>query len=336
MTHAGLDAFENVDLPALSGVSGGRTSALMHVLLPSTVHACFENTGREHPKTYDFLARVEDATQKPITWLEYVPPPRLGMAPKHSSFKIVSYETADRKGRPFEALLEALAAYRKEVKGKGPIVPWLRQRLCTAYMKIRVQRQYAASINAKEHTSFVGLRADEPSRVAQMKTRDTSFLEHRAPLSEAGIEKKHVLAFWAAQDFDLEIDEYQGNCTGCFLKDESDLTTALMEEETDREWWFRMNDTFGNMRPNTARDYRALYAEAEDRMQIREAVEKAGVCDPVMIVATTKVQTMTPRRHKLVVIQEQKRVQAREGFSCGCEGAERIANDDADDAVLAD
>lgn len=181
-----------------AGVSGGRTSALMHVLFPRA-QACFQNTGREHPGTLEFLRRLEEAT-RPIAWLEYVPPARVGAPPRESSFRIVGFASASRKGEPFRALLEAIRAYRREAKGLGPIAPWARQRICTSYLKIRVQRAFAEWCGHEEHIALTGLRADEPGRVAQMRARSehTSSVEYLAPLHDLGITKADVDAFWGA------------------------------------------------------------------------------------------------------------------------------------------
>lgn len=69
---------------AFAGISGGRTSAMMAALLGPEVTLCFENTGREHPKTYDFLHELDGALGGRIVWLEFrkprikgAPPPRI-------------------------------------------------------------------------------------------------------------------------------------------------------------------------------------------------------------------------------------------------------------------
>ena len=37
--------------------------------LPDDVIVCFQNTGLEHPMTYEFVKEVEDNWQVPILWL---------------------------------------------------------------------------------------------------------------------------------------------------------------------------------------------------------------------------------------------------------------------------
>lgn len=62
--------------PTIAGISGGATSATMAALCDSSVLFSFQNTGKEHPRTYLFLERLADALGRDLTWLEYRPPPR--------------------------------------------------------------------------------------------------------------------------------------------------------------------------------------------------------------------------------------------------------------------
>lgn len=94
------------DTPTIAGVSGGKTSAFMamHFVQPDTV-LCFQNTGLEHPKTYEFLQRVQDAIGREIVWLEWRPAV-FGDTPKHFQHARVNPEEAHRGGS--EASTECL------------------------------------------------------------------------------------------------------------------------------------------------------------------------------------------------------------------------------------
>jgi len=89
-------------------------------------------------------------------------------------------------------------------------------------MKSRVMNRYAASIGLDVYDNFVGLRADEPERVHRLRDRSTQDKVFRCPLFDAGITKADVMGFWKVQSFDLQLQDHQGNCTACFLKDQSD------------------------------------------------------------------------------------------------------------------
>lgn len=56
-----------------------------------------------------------------------------GDRPCHSRFEVVTYQTADRSGAPFEMMMETLNAFRA-INGKGPIAPWWKSRICTTYI----------------------------------------------------------------------------------------------------------------------------------------------------------------------------------------------------------
>lgn len=303
----------------IAGVSGGRTSALMaKEYCPADTLPCFQNVGKEHRKTLEFVQRVEDDLCRPIIRLEWRAPPR-GEPPSKATFEVVTHAQLARKGEPFRDLLSSIAAYRLKHKGLGPIAPWARSRICTAYMKIRTQAAYVKSLGWTDPTVYIGLRADEPERIAKMRARnETRNTDEQAPLNEAGITKADVLKYWATKPYDLEIPEYLGNCTACFLKDEADLATALLDPETDAQWWLGIEADFAPMRRGRT-SYAEVLAEAPARMMIRAALAE-GV-EPF--------SSLPPRRHELVVKQERERQSS--GFSCHCEGAEKV-----DDQMLLD
>jgi hypothetical protein len=291
----------------------------MAYLLPPTTIFSFQNTGREHPKTYEFLLRLEEDLQRPIVRLEWRAPPR-GDAPRHARVEVVQHAQLSRRGEPFLDLLECLAAYRMKEKGKPPIAPWAKQRICTAYLKIKTMHAHCRSLGWKDWTFFVGLRADEPDRVALMRPRNESRdTDERAPLHEMGLVKADILKFWSKKKFDLEIPEHLGNCTACFLKDERDLADSLADPETDAKWWLDIEARFAPMR-RARPSYAQVLAEVPERLKIRDALCR-GI-EPM--------SGLSPHRHRLVVRQEQA---PRESWSCGCAAAERLVDEDllADD-----
>ena len=310
-------------MPAVAGISGGRTSAMMAYLLDLDVVLSFQNTGREAAGTYDFIARLEQDLRRPITRLEYRAPAR-GEPPIKSTFEIVRHGELSRRGEPFIDLLECMRTYRKQHKNAGPVAPWARSRVCTAYLKIRTQRKFCASLGwgtQKDYTEYVGLRADEPLRLARMRKRNDDFdTDERAPLADANVTKADVLAFWSDRPFDLTVPEYLGNCTACFLKDEADLATAMMHDETDAPWWNAIEENYAPMRRGRP-SYAQVFAEAPDRMLIREALRTNAALIP-----TTN---LSPRRRKLIIDQE---LAPRTPFSCECDAAKA---DDFDDSLEA-
>jgi len=316
-------------MPAIAGISGGRTSARMAYMLDPSVVLCFQNTGREHSKTYDFIEALEQDLQRPIVRLEFRAPAR-GEPPAMATFEIVEHRRLHRGREIWLDVLECMKAYRAQHKGLGPTSFWVRSRTCTAYMKVRTQRKFCLSLgwgSHREYTEFVGLRADEPIRVAKMRARnDARNTDEQAPLADAGEFKRDVLSFWAAKPFDLgltEKEEHLGNCIECFQKDEADLATALLSPEADPEMCFYIESNFGPMRRGRS-SYRQVFDEAPSRMEIRASLERGDVLIPIT--------NLSPRRRKLIIAQEFDRLtHGPTPWSCECDAVK----DDDDDLEAA-
>ncbi len=224
--------------------SGGRTSGFMlwNILqahggsLPDGVVATFQNTGLEHEKTLEFVRDIETNWGVPITWLEapteYEPDQK---SPR--TFRVVDFCSASRKGEPFEALIKA----RKNL-------PTVIGRWCTSELKIRTLRRYLLQeLEWDEYDVAIGIRADEPRRVARMKG-DYKGENPVMPIALAGHSERDVLEFWEAQDFDLDLpggDNTFGNCTGCFLKSLPKLKKIADANAEHLEWWARMEKEQG-------------------------------------------------------------------------------------------
>ena len=218
--------------PTCISFSGGRTSAYMlwRVLqsnggLPDEAKVCFANTGKEEEATLRFVDRCSKEWGVPITWLEYR---------TEEPFAVVDYHTASRNGEPFEALI---------VKKK--YLPNPVTRFCTVELKIRPMGRYLHSIGLVENPSYgeqaawIGIRADEPRRVAKIADKS------RVPLAISGVSKADVLAFWDTQPFGLELphingETVHGNCDLCYLKGGKQILSLIAEKPERAVWWARM------------------------------------------------------------------------------------------------
>ena len=211
-----------IEGPALISFSGGRTSGYMlwRILqahrgtLPDDVKVTFANTGKEMPQTLDFVAFVGGRWNVHIVWLEY------RWQPGRNFFALVNPETASRNGEPFDLLIKA-----------KQMLPNVVMRFCTQELKIKTMKRYASFIGWDDYTNVVGLRADEPSRVAKMRGN------HSLPLAVAGVTKADVMAFWRRQDFDLRIAPGQGNCDLCFLKGAATTQAIMRDVPGVADWW---------------------------------------------------------------------------------------------------
>lgn len=251
-----------IDGPAVVSFSGGRTSGLMlyRILeahggtLPADVRVVFCNTGKERPETLDFVERCSQRWGVAVVWLEYRrdalrPAVEMGRNGQPSigrhGWEEVGYATASRDGRPFEELLEVMAEFRREAKGADAVLPNPVQRFCTGEMKIRTAGRYLSWLgwDLGATTDAIGLRADEPKRLARLRSRASHKTPRWecgypvAPLGEAGTTEADVMAFWAAQPFDLGLSQHEGNCDLCFLKSRGKLARILAERPGLADWW---------------------------------------------------------------------------------------------------
>lgn len=245
--------------------SGGRTSAFMlHQILeangdlPDCVEVTFENTGREMPQTLDFVAECAQRWGVMVTWLEY-----RAVAP---FFEIVGRQGACENGKPFEALIR-----------KKKFLPNQAARFCTTELKVRTAKRYLRSIGWDYWTNAVGLRADEPKRLKEEGVKHGDRWMIWQPLAHAGVGKHDVTAFWRAQPFDLQLPNVRGscwlgNCDGCFLKSEANLT-ALAREHPDRAaWWEKMEALASELTTGSV----ATFSKRYSRVAIRDFIERQG------------------------------------------------------------
>jgi 3'-phosphoadenosine 5'-phosphosulfate sulfotransferase (PAPS reductase)/FAD synthetase len=232
----------HIEGPAIISFSGGRTSAYMLwcILqehggeLPADVLVGFANTGKEDPKSLDFVRDCEERWGQKIVWLEYA----RSATPK-LRWKQVTYETASRNGEPFSALIDERGYLPNPVA-----------RFCTQELKVGALRRWAAANGLKGADNVIGLRADEPSRVARMRGNREGY-DVLMPLAEAGITKRDVMEFWLKQNFDLRLPNIggvtpAGNCDLCFLKNTATLQGLIRRNPELADWWIEQEAKVAN------------------------------------------------------------------------------------------
>lgn len=252
-----------IEGPALISFSGGRTSAYMLNMildahggtLPDDVHVTFANTGKEREETLRFVHECETRWGVKVHWLEWSEDDPRG-------FTEVGFNSASRWGEPFEALI-----------AKKGYLPNSVTRYCTLELKIRVMRDFARSMDWRRWDSVVGLRADEPSRVASALARNASGKEpFRAvvPMHFAGVTNRGVRAWWAEQDFDLNLLPFEGNCDACFLKARPKLFEVERTAPGTLDWW--ADQEASELATATASG--ARFRATETYAEIRDAVRR--------------------------------------------------------------
>lgn len=247
--------------PTCISFSGGRTSGYMLWLtlqahggkLPVDTHVVFANTGKEEEATLRFVRDCSDRWGVPIVWVEY--------RQDGDGWKTVDFHTASRNGEPFDALI------RKRNYLPNPVA-----RFCTVELKILRAVDYMRSLGYDEHENIVGIRADEPRRVAKVRANPsggTKGVERRMPLADAGITKWDVMRFWQCHDFDLGLPNIggttmHGNCDLCFLKNSAIVMSLISEKPSRGVWWAAKEHSITNpsiANGGTFRSDRPSYAE---------------------------------------------------------------------------
>lgn len=214
--------------PLVIQFSGGRTSGFMSKFLlehfPDREKIClFENTGKEHEKTLEFVHECDKRWDLGVVWLEAVVHPD---ERKSTTHKIVDFESASRNGEPYEAVIKKY--------GLANMV----YTHCTRELKINPANSYIKSLGLKEYEKAIGIRADEAHRLR----RETQAKENIIyPLADIlPVNKKFILNWWKNQDFDLEVPDYLGNCDMCFKKSVKSLVTISREQPERLIWWQKM------------------------------------------------------------------------------------------------
>lgn len=222
--------------PALISFSGGRTSAFMlwNILhahggaLPNDVVVAFANTGKEREETLRFVHECGSRWGIQVHWLEWR---------KGEAFERVGFNSASRNGEPFAALVAAKS-----------FLPNWQARFCTQYLKVEVLTAFAASLGWKpgNYAEVIGLRDDEGLRI--LKGIENARKHGRIcvyPLAKAKVRKLDVMAFWAAQEFDLGLKPWEGNCDLCFLKGRGIRERIIREHPEVAIWWIDQERSVG-------------------------------------------------------------------------------------------
>ncbi len=150
------------------------------------------------------------------------------------------------------------------------------QRICTKNLKLKTLARWMRAQGFAEFQEVVGLRADEPHRVARLLGRPENVDKVEVPLYRAGVTKRDVMAFWAAQPFDLALKPYESNCDGCFLKSLA-VRRRFAREHPDRfAWWERLEAERGARFRKDVPSFAEIRAGIERQPELFAAVEDEG------------------------------------------------------------
>lgn len=271
-----IDPFK-IDGPTGIQFSGGRSSAYMlnrgiesnGGSLPGDTEVIFANTGREAEATLEFVREVALRWAIPIRWVEY--------RDSEAGFAEVDFDTAARDGEPFEAMIK-----------KKQYLPNPVERFCTVELKIKTAEAYLRAKGWSEWDSWLGMRADEPSRVAKIRAKpvlpESPGVERCVPLADAGVSKATIRDFWTLSPFDLALPiDYDGttidgNCDGCFLKSPHQLVSAMTRKPSMSVWWIRMEKERGAGFTKTGLTYQKMADFAAMQQNMFDPTQEAIDC----------------------------------------------------------
>lgn len=188
----------------------------------------FANTGKEDEGTLNFVRECGQQWGIPIVWLEYWPASKKGYAVRA---EVVTFETASRKGEPFERLITCLG------------VPCSAAPFCSTLLKRDTIRAYMRQIGWKGYDTAIGIRSDELDRVSANYKRDRVIYPFISSSDWPHIRqvKTDIMEFWRAQSFDLNIHPDAGNCDNCWKKNFDVLARNAKRAPETFDWWDSMS-----------------------------------------------------------------------------------------------
>lgn len=263
MDQIDVESIYKGGIPIVCNFSGGRTSATLTILIESMrkagiitapVEYLFIDTGAEHPKTYDFIRRVVEYAGIELTCLRAVidPTPGVGSRPVEVGIDGIGYDLS-----VWRAML---------AKHSTPFIP--SGGFCTARMKSEPVKYYLDKKYGKGgFIQLLGMRADEPKRLVRVAKTARFYMADAFP----DIEKIDVLKFWREMPFDLEIDEWLGNCVFCVKKRPNKIALAAMDApDLADDFWALLNEPTVKVAPNRP-DPCLMYRDWSTLKSIRES-----------------------------------------------------------------
>ncbi len=226
--------------------SGGRTSAyLCKVMIDKfgrdNVDFIFMDTGAEHPKTYEFIRKVNKHFDLNLTCLRGDFNQPLG---KGHSYKIVSINDICADLKPYKNMVDKYGT------------PTVASGWCTSRMKEETHDKYCNDKYGKgNYQTWIGIRADEPRRLGGIGKKET--LKYMAEITDA--EKQDILNYWSKMPFDLGIDEWLGNCVFCFKKSNLKLAAAQRDEPELYMQWLDMVEAAPDRNKKDGRNSMHMY-----------------------------------------------------------------------------
>lgn len=253
--------------------SGGRTSAYLVYLMEQKrkkegwdVDYVFMDTGAEYPKTYEFVCNVAEYFDIDLKVIKanINPVKGVGVEPLEIDVKDIGWDLSgwramlSKLGHPVpqggfctsELKTVPHNKYCNSKYGKGNYYTWMGMRCDEPkrlfskeawgrLSKYGMLRTEAAKVYVdSRHGDLSNWALDEKTKSLVLDSTRKRVKEGKRYLAEISTHSKdEILKFWESMPFDLEIDEWLGNCVFCIKKGVNKVAlAALQEPDLAREW----------------------------------------------------------------------------------------------------
>ena len=238
--------------------SGGETSAFMaQYIIKQNIYketvTAFANTGEENEKTLEFVERCNEEFKLNCVWVEAVVHHAEKMSPTH---KIVNFETAARRGEPFEEIIKKYG------------IPNAARPHCTRALKVYPLTSYLRSIGweANSYDTAIGIRADEIDRM-NPKAKEKNIIY---PMVKLSMTKPDVNWYWKNMPFRLGLKGYEGNCKWCWKKTLRKRLTIMKEHPEHFDFPERMEALYPHNGAGTTGEANVFFRDNISTKQLKE------------------------------------------------------------------
>lgn len=226
----------------LVSFSGGETSAYMsqwlwtHKQDEYDMVFVFANTGEENEETLEFVKKCSEHFNFKVYWVEA----KVHHGKKKgSTHKVVDFNTASRKGEPFEDVIKKYG------------IPNQAFPHCTRELKLNPITSFTKEYFGKKYYTAIGIRSDEADRI-NSKARERRLIY---PLiSEIPMTKPNINFWWSQQPFRLDLKGYQGNCKTCWKKSDPKLYQIAKESPEFFKFMDEMETKYPRIGPEFQKD----------------------------------------------------------------------------------
>lgn len=244
----------------LVSFSGGRSSALMAKSMKEDTYwsqknllFVFANTGKEREETLRFVHRCDLEFGLRVVWVEAKVNPVLG---EGTTFTRVDFESASRKGEPFEAVTAKYGIANTNFPH------------CSRELKRQPIDAFAKTMFGTDYVTALGIRADEIRRLKKKP-------EYVYPLAAWSVTTADVRDFWNNNDFDLQLKDYEGNCDLCWKKTLRKKLTILKDDPSVANWWIEMEQKYSMIQLPGRQENKEGFYWNRDNIPVTQILEES-------------------------------------------------------------